>query len=183
MNTGRPHPGLLLTEEGTEDTPIDRLEITLAGQRMSIRQAAMRILRRPFLNFGQEYMLLSFVKMSAEKKLSVQDLNQAFDKWTTSRGADSMNYLQGIVRKIVDENERQRLMHRTPTPKALPEVILEKDEADRFLVYLKDRHHHGTIERRGETIIFQAEEIEYWYEKFRRDAIKETEERIQEEGK
>ncbi len=159
--------------EAEENTTIDQLQITMAGQRLSLRQAAKRILHKPILNFGEEYLLLTFVQMSDEKKLSLQDIEYAFNNWATSRGADSMNYLKGIMNRIIDENNRQRLLHRAPTPVKLPEVVLDKDEAGRFLLWLRERHYKGVMIPKGELTAFRAEDVDEWYRRFKGDAIKE----------
>lgn len=150
---------------------LDRLELNIAGKTVTVREAAVRILGR-MINFVEEEQLNLVAAMVDDSRLQKPDLERAITSWATSRGSKSVKYFIAIIDKISDDSKRRSANDRKPT---LPEIVIEdKQEAARFLNWLKERHYKGRVGARGAATVFEAQEITSWYSRFRQDAIKEN---------
>ena len=146
-----------------QDTPIDKFKVGLAGEEMSLRQAAQRLLHEPSLNFLEERKLLELVTLVGEKKLHRVDIETALQSWGLSRGKSSMNYFLAIIDRMLEEKKRSELQRRphesrvNRTDEAKVKVFDDDYDAEQFADYLRAQdvpHRYGRDPQSHKSIIF-----------------------------
>jgi hypothetical protein len=123
---------------------IDRIELNIAGQKVTTRQAAMRILGR-MLNFVEEQLLNHVAMMVDDRRMMKEDLERALTSWATSRGSKSVRYFMAIIDKSLEARKTEAGM-RARAEARKHEEIKDTDkakvfhdgcDADLFLDFLK----------------------------------------------
>lgn len=118
---------------------IDRLEIRLAGEAMTLHQASIRILGR-MLNFIEEDRLSDVARMLEDHRIQTADIEAAFNSWATSSGAKSFRYFLAIIERKTDQRKQhtasQRPAPQSPAGSANEITFADPAEADSFQTFL-----------------------------------------------
>ncbi len=121
---------------------IDRIEIKLARESVSLRHAAMRVLGR-MLNFIEEDRLSGIARMVDNRHLQLPDVEKAFNSWATSAGAKSFRYFLAIVDNMAESRRVTSAARRPFTPpKQEPpnqKFFGDEREAEQFTSFLIDQ--------------------------------------------
>ncbi len=120
---------------------IDRIEINIAHESVSLRRATMRVLGR-MLNFIEEDRLSDIARAIDDKRLQLSDVEQAFGSWATSSGAKSFRYFLAIIERKTESRKVARANNRpfVPPERNSPNQKFFDDQhaADEFVNYLID---------------------------------------------
>lgn len=150
---------------------IDSVEVKLARETMTIRQAAIRVLGR-MLNFIEEDRLTNIARMIQDRRLQTTDLESAFSSWATSSGAKSFRYFLAIIerktttRKVEESGKRPPPRSQTPNGKPFENAA----DANAFIVYLIDNSIDWGEQKRDGVYYVYAPNVESLYQTYLRSS-------------